>query len=136
MIGMAASTVKSVAIAAVSCGLLAGEVVWPTADAHAAAGSTFTIVNNTGKDMWFDEWFLETPASSTIGGGRVPPGSYTVRTRNDSELQARFTVGDQRHAMVQMQVKDGVPQIQCLTNYGNCSPRGNWANETTATFTP
>ncbi|WIM87132.1 hypothetical protein PT015_20035 [Candidatus Mycobacterium wuenschmannii] len=129
-------TIAKIAAAPVLwCGLLMGAALQPAGLAHAAPGATFTIVNNTGKDMWLDEWFLETPASATFGPGRVPPGSYTVRTKSDSELQAKFTLGDQRHAMVSMKVTNGVPQIQCLTNYGNCSPRGNWANDSTATFT-
>jgi hypothetical protein len=117
-----------------SCGLLVGAVL-SAGVANASPGATFTIVNNTGQDMWFTEWFLDTPASSTISG-RMPPGSYTVRTKNDSELQARFTVGDQRRAMVSMQVSNGVAQIQCFTNWGNCTPRNDWKNDTTATFTP
>ena len=96
---------------------------------------TYTIVNNTGKNIWFKGYQISSPGPGSMQPGWLAPGSYKVYATSETQLNAEFIIVDERRAVVMMQQTNGVPQIECLTNIGDCSPRGVWANDTTATFT-
>lgn len=135
MIATTATIARLTAVPVLSCGLLAGAVVGPSSPANASPVVTYTIVNNTGKNILFNGYELQTPGSGSMRPGWLEPGSYTVYATSAGLMDAQFLVVDQKRGVVMMQQENGIPQIKCLTNEGNCTPH-DWVNGTTATFTP
>ncbi|HEY7051091.1 MAG TPA: hypothetical protein VH496_03020 [Mycobacterium sp.] len=64
-------------------------------------------MNNTGSNIWFKGYLLEDPAAGSVGSGWLAPRSYTIKTKNEFQLNAEFVIVDEKRAMVMMQQTNG-----------------------------